>query len=174
MSSNSKISHRKVKSENLVSYKYELDNQINNSEEGFILSNSLRYSIYILFSFVNIVVNMDSGNIPAATIQIRNDLKINDKMLGLFSSLISFGTLIGGIISFSIINIVSRKWTLIVTCIGIVACLFTFPMTDNLGLLFTNRIICGIFMVNFLISLFYRFSFLSGLINLVLKRLSLL
>ena len=137
--------------ENLLSYKqnYEIIKDTNNMPK-VELSKAMRYSIYILFSFINIVVNMDSGNIPAATDKIREDLKINNKEIGLFSSLISSGTFIGGIISFSIINVLSRKWTLIISNIGIVACLFTFPMTNNVGLLFTNRVVCGIFMVVFL------------------------
>jgi len=113
------------------------------------LSKASRYFIYILFSFINIVINMDSGNIPAATNKISDDLKIDDKSLGAFGSLVSVGTFLGGIISFSIINTISRKYTLIVANIGIIACLFTFPISSNLILLYGNRIIVGIFQVSF-------------------------
>lgn len=111
------------------------------------LSKKWRYLIYSLLCFINIVVNMDSGNIPAATTSIADDLNISKQQVGAFGSLVSVGTFVGGIISFSIINLVSRKWTLIICLAGVVACLFTFPLSKNIALLYGNRILVGIFQV---------------------------
>jgi hypothetical protein len=44
---------------------------------------------------LNIFVNMDHGNIPAATTEIANYLDIDLATLGLFGSLAFFGGLIG-------------------------------------------------------------------------------
>lgn len=114
-----------------------------------VLSPKVRYIIYFLFSALNLVVNMDSGNIPAAPETIILDLDIDKTQLGAFGSLVSTGTFIGGIISFTIINVVSRKWTLLFCLFGIVACLFTFPISSNIALLYTNRVVAGVFMVRF-------------------------
>jgi hypothetical protein len=111
------------------------------------LSTKARYIIYLFFSFVNIVVNMDSGNIPSAINQISNDLEIKKVQVGAFGSLVSFGTFVGGIISFTVINKVSRKWILLLCNLGIFSCLFTFPISNNIYLLYINRVIVGVFMV---------------------------
>jgi hypothetical protein len=38
---------------------------------------------------------MDHGTIPAATSEIKNDLNINDDILGIFGSLVYLGNLLG-------------------------------------------------------------------------------
>jgi hypothetical protein len=111
------------------------------------LSTKARYFIYLFFSFVNIVVNMDSGNIPSAINQISTDLNIKKVQVGAFGSLVSFGPFVGGIISFTVINKLSRKWILLLCNLGIFACLFTFPISNNIYLLYVNRVIVGVFMV---------------------------
>ena len=116
-----------------------------NNEEEIIINQGSRISIYVLFLLINIVINMDCGNIPAATNQISTDLNINSKSLGAFASLVSLGTFFGGIISFSVINSISRKWTVIIANIGVCVCLFTFPISNNIVLLYANRIVEGIF-----------------------------
>ena len=54
-----------------------------------------RCLIFICIVFVNIVVNLDEGNFPAATVEIQTDLKISSSQLGLFGSLQYAGNLIG-------------------------------------------------------------------------------
>jgi hypothetical protein len=120
----------------------------NINDDEIVFNSGSRISIYVLFLIINIVINMDSGNIPAATKEISADLDINDKSLGAFASLVSLGTFFGGIISFSIINSISRKWTVIVANIGACAMLFTFPISNNIFLLYGNRIVMGIFQVS--------------------------
>lgn len=119
------------------------------------LPTKARYFIYLFFSFVNIVVNMDSGNIPSAINQISNDLNIKKVQVGAFGSLVSSGTFVGGIISFTVINKLSRKWTLLFCNIGIFACLFTFPISENIYLLYINRVVVGIFMVRYIFDNLY-------------------
>lgn len=54
-----------------------------------------RIFIFIILVFVNILVNMDHGTVPAANDEIQRDLDINETILGLFGSLVFFGNLIG-------------------------------------------------------------------------------
>ena len=120
------------------------------SKKSNKISKGTRITIYILFSIINIIVNMDSGNIPPAIDQVKKDLKTFDPQIGAFPSLVSTGTFIGGMISFSIIDRVSKKWMLIIANSGIVACLFTFPieLLSHISILFINRILVGMFMVS--------------------------
>lgn len=111
-------------------------------------SRRSRYCVYILLSIINIIVNMDSGNILPATELIIRDFNVNNTQLGSFASFVSLGTFVGGIISLSIINIFSRKATLIICNIMIAVLLYTFSVFSNIAILYFNRILVGIFMVN--------------------------
>ena len=59
------------------------------------LSRRTRWVLFFLLFIIQILMNMDHGTIPAATDEIRNDLKIKDDVLGIFGSLVFFGNLIG-------------------------------------------------------------------------------
>jgi hypothetical protein len=60
-----------------------------------ILSRKVRWFIFIVMIFIQLLMNLDHGSIPAATDAIREDLEINDKILGTFGSLVFAGNLIG-------------------------------------------------------------------------------
>jgi hypothetical protein len=60
-----------------------------------ILSRTTRWVLFYIFFIIQILMNMDHGTIPAATEDIRNDLKIDNKILGIFGSLVFLGNLIG-------------------------------------------------------------------------------
>jgi predicted MFS family arabinose efflux permease len=134
----------------MLSYKDtydELDNTKIKAEKKKKFSKASRYLIYILFTLINIIVNMDSGNIPPATTEITKDLNITDRELGGFASFVSTGTFLGGIVSLTIINSFSRKLILILANLLIVGCLFTFPIFFKLYILYINRVFVGVFMV---------------------------
>lgn len=114
------------------------------------ISKFVRYSVYIMFTIINIIVNMDSGNIPPVIKDVAHDFDISEATVGAFASLVSFGTFLGGMISFSVIDLFPRKLILIIANLGISLCLFTFPISKNIALLFINRIFVGIFMVSLL------------------------
>jgi len=59
------------------------------------LSRRTRWVLFFLLFIIQILMNMDHGTIPAATDEIRNDLKIKDDVLGIFGSLVFFGNIIG-------------------------------------------------------------------------------
>ena len=128
-----------------------LANQSNfeNKKRAHKFSRTSRYLVYFLFSLINIIVNMDSGNIPPAADLISKDFDVNDAQLGLFASFVSTGTFVGGIISLSIINIFSRKITLIICNLIIAILLYIFPVFSNIVVLYLNRVLVGIVMVCF-------------------------
>ena len=63
--------------------------------EGVVFPRKMRYFIFILLVITNLIINMDHGTIPAATFEIKEDLKIDNDTLGIFGSLVYFGNLIG-------------------------------------------------------------------------------
>ena len=113
--------------------------------------------IYSLITIINLIVNMDSGNVLPVINEVKYDLGINSTQVGAFSSLVSLGTFIGGLVSFTIIDKYSRKLILFFANLGIVVCLFTFPMNifNNIWILFLNRILVGGFMVRLRLSKYY-------------------
>lgn len=155
-----------------------LDTRLNSNsrskkDPSSTISNFTLYFTYSFFTILNLLVNMDSGNIPPVTAKISQEFSISKKEVGGLSSFVSIGTLIGGIISFSIIDILPRKFILLVFNCFIALCLFLFPLFENSFILYANRIVVGVFMVNFILididSLTTKYSFQCGLISLVQK-----
>jgi hypothetical protein len=54
-----------------------------------------RYIIFVIFMITNLVMNMDHGIMPACTKEIKDDLDIEETMLGLFGSMVYFGNFLG-------------------------------------------------------------------------------
>jgi predicted MFS family arabinose efflux permease len=107
----------------------------------------MRWLLFSVFLFMNILVNVDHGIVPAATDDIEKDLKIGETQLGLFGSLVFLGNLIGGIFSFTLMNKFNRKLLLVVSLILNGVCLYTFTLTSAYWFLVLNRIVVGIFQV---------------------------
>jgi len=65
------------------------------NKKGFIISRTTRYIIFFFILLSYLITSMDHGTIPAATTQIKKDLKIDDAILGIFGSLVYFGNILG-------------------------------------------------------------------------------
>lgn len=108
------------------------------------------YFVYIFFTIMNVTVNMDSGNIPPVTNDISKEFGISSKQVGGLASFVSIGTLFGGIISLSIIDRFPRKVIMITANLSVAVCLFIFPLFESPIILYINRVVVGVFMVNLL------------------------
>ena len=76
--------------------KIENENQVLNANKiGVLLEKNTRYFIFTILVITNLIINMDHGTIPAATSEIKRDLKVDDDTLGIFGSLVYLGNLIG-------------------------------------------------------------------------------
>ena len=128
----------------LVQTKTEID-----GVQTIILHSKMRWMLFSLFLFMTTLVNVDHGIVPAATDDIEKDLKIGETQLGLFGSLVFLGNLIGSIFSFALMNKYNRKLLLVVSLILNGVCLYTFTLTTAYWFLVINRIVVGIFQVNF-------------------------
>jgi hypothetical protein len=79
---------------------YEINKNINNNiNSNLKLSKNVRWFIFIILLLISIMVNMDHGTIPAATLEIKESLKAGDDILGVFGSLVFFGNIIGKYLS---------------------------------------------------------------------------
>jgi len=68
-------------------------------DENIILPRFKRCFLFIFIVFVNVCVNLDEGNIPAATEHIQKELKISPSQLGLFGSLSYSGNCLGKLLT---------------------------------------------------------------------------
>jgi hypothetical protein len=77
-----------------------IDNNNNNNRinSNFKLSRNVRWFIFVILLLISIMVNMDHGTIPAATLEIKESLNAGDDVLGVFGSLVFFGNILGKII----------------------------------------------------------------------------
>jgi hypothetical protein len=73
----------------------QIEGEIGKNE--IFISHRMRWFIFSVFLILQITMNLDHGTVPAATDEIRQDLKIDDNVLGLFASLVFVGNLIGKI-----------------------------------------------------------------------------
>ena len=119
---------------------YELEDIHDSSTE---LSKRGRNFVFILYLISNILISMDHGSIPASVNELRQ-LTSYDQSIGLFGSLVYFGSIFGSLISFSLINTFDIKLLILISLLGNSICLFTFVIIENIPFLFFNRILVGI------------------------------
>lgn len=74
-----------------------LENSYINDATSIQLSRLIRWLVFALLFAGITLVNIDHGTVPAATIELKQSLNIDDQTLGVFGSLVFFGNLIGTI-----------------------------------------------------------------------------
>jgi len=106
--------------------------------------NKQRLYVFAILAIINTLVNMDHGTIPAASNEIKKDLKINEAQLGTFGSLVYFGNLLGALLLTRLIDVIDRKVLTIVTTIISAILIYSFTKVSFLWFLLINRILVGI------------------------------
>ena len=93
----------------------------NNNGKLFLrpFSKFNRKLIFLLLFFLNIVMNMDHGTIPAAIKKFQPDLKLNVIQIGLLGTFVFFGLILASLISGTIFQNYSSKWIVIVSLMSI-------------------------------------------------------
>lgn len=84
-----------LKNDNHGEQKIKSFNTGTNKDHEVILSTKVRWFVFIILFVITTLVNMDHGTVPAATKDIKEDLKIDDNILGIFGSLVFLGNLFG-------------------------------------------------------------------------------
>lgn len=128
---------------------FEDENEVKSSkiigkEEIIKLCTTKRLKLFFILSSLNILINMDHGTIPAASNEIKHELKINETALGTFGSLVYFGNLVGALVLIRLIDVLDRKVLLLFAVMTNAIMIYLFTLISNIWFLFINRIIVGI------------------------------
>ena len=114
------------------------------SKDPISISRKIRWIIYIILTSVTIVMTIDQGVLSSTTSELKEDFDMSDRELGGFGSMSSFGSSIGCVCSFALINKFNRKYVLLTTMSIVVLSLFFITRTSNLMLLYLCRILAGL------------------------------
>lgn len=107
-----------------------------------------RKMIFVLLFFINILINIDHGAIPAATTILKRDLSIDNVSLGIIGSLVYLGLVLGALSASLIFQSYSSKWVISVSLILSCLFLYIFTVVGSVFMLAVSRIGCGFFQVN--------------------------
>ena len=107
------------------------------------LTRFQRWSVFSIISLISLLSNLDNGIVPAATNQIKKDLKIGDSEIGLFGSADYVGRIIASVIFIYVINKVNRQYILAVSLFFKAANLAFCMFSKNYYLILATRCLCG-------------------------------
>lgn len=107
-----------------------------------------RKLIFILLFFINILINIDHGAIPAATTILKRDLSIDNVSLGIIGSLVYLGLVLGALSASVIFQSYSSKWVVSISLILSCLFLYIFTVVSSVFMLAVSRIGCGFFQVS--------------------------
>lgn len=133
------ISEYKFKRHDLTdSYNQELTIGI---RRGF--GKFMRKLLFFLVVFINILLNVDHGAIPAATTILMNELNIDSFSLGVIGSILFFGLTCGAIVAGPLFNNYAPKWIISISIICCSFCLYSFTEAKSMSSLSFWRFACG-------------------------------
>ena len=95
--------------------------------------------------FMDILINVDHGALPAATVFLKKDLNLDSVKLGVLGSLVFGGLVFGSLCATLFVNVLSYKTILSFSFLGNGIGLITFTMTDQFFLLSITRFLSGFF-----------------------------
>lgn len=108
---------------------------------------SKRRVIFILIFFINILINLDHGAIPAGTTKLKNELGLDNVALGIIGSFVFLGLVLGSLSAGIIFQTYSCKWTVNLSLLFSCFFLYFFTISENIIVLSLCRIGCGFFQV---------------------------
>ena len=111
------------------------------------LSKWKRTVIFWLLFLTNIVINFDHGAIPAATTEIKAQLKMSNFQLGSLGSLVFFGITVGSVVAGPCFNNYASKWIVTISFAFEAFFLWLFCQSDSVLEIGMSRFACGFFQV---------------------------
>lgn len=102
--------------------------------EELALSPHEKKQVYLIYGnalFVNMLINLDHGIIPACTYELKRDLFIDDLFLGFLGSLVFVGLMTGSLSSGILFTKYSSKSILLAACAMIFVSLLLFPLSKG-------------------------------------------
>lgn len=97
--------------------------------------------------FLDMLINVDHGALPAASVALKNDLNMGNVELGSLGSLVFLGLVIGSGSATLILNFCSFKWLLAISFLGNGIGLVVFTATKNFVILCFSRFLSGFFQI---------------------------
>jgi MFS family permease len=116
-----------------------------------------RKVIFLLIFFVNVLINIDHGAIPAATTIMKRDLDLDNIELGTIGSLVYLGLVLGAMSAGPIFNMYGSKWIVILSVLISCFFLYFFTIVNGIAMLAFCRTGGGFFQVSICIIYFYKF-----------------
>lgn len=115
----------------------------------------MEFLVFMLFFAVNILINMDHGSIPAATITIQHDLNLSKVELGAIGSLVYIGLTLGSFVAGFCFQKYSAKrlLSIMIALTGVSVALFPLLAEYNF-LLYAMRLLSGFGQVSFILGIF--------------------
>lgn len=108
-----------------------------------------RKLIFLLIFYLNILVNVDHGAIPAATTVLKRELNLNNVALGTIGSIVYLGLVLGAISAGPIFSNYSSKWIICMSLLASCFFLYFFTVVETELPLTISRVGCGFFQVIF-------------------------
>ena len=92
----------------------------------------------------NFLVNLDHGILPACTVDIKQELQVDDFLLGLLGSMVFGGLVLGSLLSGYLFTKYSSQRLLNVSIGGLCVAILTFPLfTSSQTLMIISRLLIG-------------------------------
>jgi len=110
-------------------------------------SKMKRKLIFLILFFINLLINVDHGAIPAATTTLKRELGLDMVSLGTIGSLVYLGLVLGALSAGPIFSNYSSKWIIVVGLISSCFFLYFFTVAETQFPLALCRIGCGFFQV---------------------------
>lgn len=114
------------------------------SENRRILSRGIRIIIFIILLCDSSAINITSGLISSASQDIKTLLNLNDKQFGMFGTAMGIGRVIGSMLFIKLVNIVNRKWLLVLSLLAKSISLFVLSISNNFLLMISIRGLTGV------------------------------
>jgi fucose permease len=108
-----------------------------------------RKLIFLLIFYLNILVNIDHGAIPAATTVLKRELNLDNVALGTIGSIVYLGLVLGALSAGPIFSAYSSKWIICMSLLISCFFLYFFTVVETELPLTISRVGCGFFQVNF-------------------------
>ena len=119
----------------------------NKTRRGFGKFN--RKLVFFLIFFINILINLDHGAIPAGTTKLMSDLDLDHVYIGMIGSFVFLGLTIGASIAGFMFNNYTPKWVVCGSILSSSFFLYCFTQSKTFFILGLSRIFCGFFQVIF-------------------------
>ena len=103
--------------------------------------------LFFLVLFMNTLINVDHGVMPAGSIVIKDALGINNTEYGLLGSIVFFGLTLGSVAATFLYATCNTKVVLIIVLLLNGLSLLMFVMTTQYTLLLMSRFLTGFFQV---------------------------